>query len=387
METASRRPANGSGDLHSAGTTLSEVIENIIDTSPPRQPRQKNKRYLDIRTNYSTPRTSNLDVRHLSSVEDDSEFFDSDHKLLALQNALEDDAIYLTSENEPRLSKKRSFLLMDVLDEVEGRPGKRQELSCPQVTVTPRKTDSSLSIHAYSGGRKLKRQMSDFDVLYASAKSRKLDREEKTPLQTGVVRPVDKHAESELAALAGPIEEWPSRGRQLRPKRSMIAMSLERAKAISPSRHRLDELDTNKITSFDALLEIPVGFKAEPCSPALVREAAPLKSHDVSGSKVDFEMDATSSSAQCGAKERERRALASFTRNNRLRHVKSAKDILQKYSTSSSHPPPPLSRSNLKLTGEEKDACGDMGQSPKRVTREMTLRNSLRGLLGLRRKE
>lgn len=256
--------------------------------------------------------------------------------LTALQRAIEDDSIYLTTQT-PKLSKKRSFLLGDVLDDLEGRPPKRRDTRSTTAQSPAGAID--LQASAYGSARRLKRQASDFDLLYGSARSGVVSVEQ--PEETPIAHPV-------LETLPSTTEDWPARGRQLRSKKSMIAMSLERAKAISPSRHRLDQMDTQHFTSFDALLEIPAGFKGDLCGPTLHKDPPAAISFDLTTNPA--------------------RQLRETSGNvPRLRHVKSAKDILQKYSNRS--PPPPKR---------------DVGTV--KAARETALRRGLRDLLGKRKR-
>ncbi|CCG83013.1 protein of unknown function [Taphrina deformans PYCC 5710] len=270
------------------------------------------------------------------------------------------------------LNKKRSFLLVDVIDNVEGRAAiKRQD---------PRDTSSLLSNDSIGidtprsvrrEARAIKRQKSDFDVLYANSKELV-----KSCRQFG-----DKSHENALIDGNGRMTIEPgfrkSGQAELRHRKSMITMSLRSNRSTSPSRTRLDRIDMEELTSFDKLLQEPHTFKTAPADTLLDTKPLIVTSF-ASGPPLKQIMKLDHPFSHNTELLKQMPATKLNTRSCRkLRHSKSAKEVLQKYSTKKV----PNPRTNMKA--ELPPSPGTDHAAKESVSKKSSIRSGLRHLLGL----
>jgi hypothetical protein len=278
-----------------------------------------------------------------------------------------------------KLSKKRSFLLVDVLEDIEGtRDHKRQDT---HETCSTRSTDSiEINVSSNKSLRQIRRQRSDFDVLYANSRSQQSAQTTLSDHDFG--QSVQLQSSSSIQPLEGTPHALSKRNspkQRLRSKKSMIALSLERL-GTNICKSRLDGIDTNEITSFDTVLQKDCDLKAEPAGVCLdttvSRSPLALANHRINLNPLEAHP-----SEHIFARNTELlKQLPDTTTKSRrvkrpLRYAKSAKDILERYKTDSR-------RSEYTSSGQKDEATQDF--DGKRSKAE-TLRGNLRSLLGLKR--
>lgn len=284
------------------------------------------------------------------------------------------------------LSKKRSFLLVDVIDNLEGRPPPKKQDTHDSASVIS--TGSVEIAGPQTRGRSLARHRSTFDLLYNSSKENAC-----RPHSPPTNRTETISGELELGARRN-MEPVPARGRQpgLRSKKSMIALSIERNRSTSPSKSRLNEMDTQQITSFDALFEDSNNnLKADPSlkpvdigdstalatMPALETASRPLE-------RVPIKRNFSRQTALLMQMPQER---PTTKHARQLRHTKSAKDILQSYSPNRPQYSETCPDTNKKAQGTSAIPTKTELRASKRAAKQASLRDDLRSLLGMKKKK
>lgn len=300
--------------------------------------------------------------------------------------------------NGHALAKKRSFLLVDVLESVEGRrPVKRQDLHNTNEAL-PTGSDRMVSryrSHRPSGG--VKKQQCEFDIRYTSAQSQSTvsSKSTETPKQdcsSGSPTSLDFDVKQGVSRTDTAHDSDRGRSGRLRPAKSMISISLERARSTSPCKTRLDLIDTARITSFDTLLQTDLSCKGAILEPPVDQSTSTILRFESQQGVYKGRPDVAS--VDFGSTSR-----VDFSRNTellkqippnivpparprRLRHAKSAKDVLQKYVASK-----PDGDAPKVSTGPAASGIGEVGQrkEDKRRAKQVSLRDGLRNLLGLKK--
>lgn len=286
------------------------------------------------------------------------------------------------------LSKKRSFLLVDVLDSVEGRSSAKRVATCDEIAST---STESIAINNGNHTPSIRRHKSDFDMLYSSSRRAAPGRQR--------IEESNRDRRVAMESLFENERQSSSRGRQpqLRSKKSLLALSLETKRASSPSKSRLDQIDTERVTSFDALLNQTQHYKsAATVQTALDQYQASSEDrlHDRKGIEVDLQQNpngvANNFSVQTARLKVMPREQTRPTTGRPLRHAKSARDILQKYSVNRQDldkMPPSKSTIREAPLVDDKDVFSEkkIDRAEKRAVKEASLRSGLRNLLGMKR--
>ncbi|ORY74111.1 hypothetical protein BCR37DRAFT_384539 [Protomyces lactucae-debilis] len=215
------------------------------------------------------------------------------------------------------LRNKRSILLADIIDDVEGRPP-RKRLDQRRGTASIASAVSVDSIDIVSGPpgpQPLRPKASQFDLLYQSSKALSSSAREKPVSSSSRDQKPPEDLIIERQIPSAQLE--PRRGRALRPAVSLLSMRVAGGRSASPAKRRLEDIDTGHITSFDALL------------PPVAPEGSDATMHDAS--PPDTQMRRSMRFARNTKLLMELPPSVTNMPPRRLRHAKSAKDILRKY--------------------------------------------------------
>lgn len=280
------------------------------------------------------------------------------------------------NNNQKRLTKKRSFLLTDILDDMEGRPpakriDKSQSIEVPNHRASGFvSTQESYEGHEHNQGHG------------CNALCDVLENDESRQACTN-------QTEQDVCKISTPSR---GRSRQLRSRKSIVAMSIDRARALSPSGTRLDAMELDQITSFDAFFDSSQGFKAEAAATKTAFCASAVLSHgDAAQCKTANDQRQFSRKRNFSSNTRrlQQMPLETDVRTTcqQLRHAKSAKDILHVFdrdsrASDSAHETRVLRTSapgnaNIK----QNDRNSSYTCAKKRLDKENYLRDGLRKLL------
>jgi hypothetical protein len=222
------------------------------------------------------------------------------------------------------LNRKRSILLADVIDDVEGRqPRKRLATQMKSPSALSATSASSIAIaRVRRSPRILRPKASQFDLLYQSSKQQSFS-SQKPLVMTQPTSDTPSSFEYDLALGKRPIAQLdPPRGRTLRPCTSLLTLRVQDARSASPAKRRLEDIDTRHITSFDSLLRPATLAADEQAMP----DASPNRP-DLPATNPNFR----NAKLLLDLPEAPRDPTRFTGVQRRLRHTKSAKDILRRY--------------------------------------------------------